>query len=212
MDNQLYLIEDQGKYGFINSEGAIIINPIYNYARRFHEGVAWVNLGGSKQSYDVIGGKWGFIDKKGEIVREIDLELVNLINFSEGLSWVMTGETKYNGIWGIINIKGNWVLEPEYKFTQAHGFINGVSIVEANRKKGYVKNTGELLFEPQFDSVGAYSDGISWVNVGAEEDYDGFMVGGKWGLVDINGEYIVELIYLIVLVFSAKKGVFGNFI
>ncbi len=195
MKNRLYLVEDGGKYGFIDFEGNIIVPLIYNHVRNFNEGVAWVNLGGIKQNYDCIGGKWGFIDEEGKVIRKIDLELVNMGDFSEGLSWVMRGKNKYNGVWGIIDITGKWVLKPKHEFRLAHGFDNGISIVELNQKKGYVKNSGEILFEPQFDSVGGFDDGVSWVNIGAEEDYDGYLEGGKWALVNLNGEFIIDYEY-----------------
>lgn len=195
MDTHLYLIEDQGKFGFINSKGNIIIDPIYSHARNFHEGIAWVNIGGTKRNYDVVGGKWGFIDDKGSIIRQCDLDLVNIGDFSEGLSWVMTGANKYNGMWGIIDKEGNWVLEPCHDFHIAYRFHDGVSIVELNDKTGFVNSVGEIISKPQYDSVSGFSDGISWVNIGAEEDYDGFLIGGKWGIINLKGEYIIEPIY-----------------
>ncbi|MHA1149895.1 MAG: WG repeat-containing protein [Promethearchaeota archaeon] len=195
MDGNLYLVEDKGKFGFIDCQGNIIIDLIYDYARNFNDGVAWVNIGGTQQCYGCDGGKWGFIDKKGNIIREIDLELVNLVNFTEGLSWVMQGESKYKGVWGIIDITGKWVVEPEFDFSNAYSFQNGMAIVESKRKKGYVDASGKIIFEPQFDSVGGYSDGMSWVNIGAEEDYDGYLFGGKWALVDKKGQFIIDFIY-----------------
>ncbi|MBD3338372.1 MAG: hypothetical protein GF353_04655 [Candidatus Lokiarchaeota archaeon] len=202
MKDRLYKIEEKGKYGFIDYKGNIIITPVYDCVREFSEGVAWVNLKGFKSYYDCLGGKWGFINEKGNIIRDINLDLVNLITFSEGLSWVMFGENKYDGKWGIMNIKGEWVAEPLFNFDKVFAFQNGAAIVESNNKKGYIDKRGRVIFRPQFDSVGAFYDGISWVNTGAQEDQNGFLIGGKWGLVNLSGNFLKHFQYECIQNFS----------
>ena len=44
-----------GKYGFIDKSGTLVIPCMYDYADSFHDGLAWVGL----------NGKDGFIDKSG---------------------------------------------------------------------------------------------------------------------------------------------------
>ena len=46
------------KWGYINQEGEIVINPQFDFASFFSEGLARV----------VIGGKNGYINQEGEIV------------------------------------------------------------------------------------------------------------------------------------------------
>ena len=46
------------KVGFINKAGEFVINPQFDGAWSFSEGLAWVK----------IGDKWGFINKAGEFV------------------------------------------------------------------------------------------------------------------------------------------------
>lgn len=50
------------KWGYINEEGEIIISPIYESARDFHDGLAAV------KAKSIIGNKWGYINILGEIV------------------------------------------------------------------------------------------------------------------------------------------------
>lgn len=50
--------EHNGKYGFVNPYGQIVIQPIYDEAGNFYEGLSDVK----------IGNKWGYINKKGELV------------------------------------------------------------------------------------------------------------------------------------------------
>lgn len=65
----LYPVFIKGKYGYINSKGEMIIQPRFDKANSFHNGLALVTIGAKNISdspgfYDYIGGKEGYIDKK----------------------------------------------------------------------------------------------------------------------------------------------------
>jgi hypothetical protein len=47
-----------GRIGFVDKEGEVVIRPQYDLADNFFEGLAKVEL----------NGKWGFIDKNGKFV------------------------------------------------------------------------------------------------------------------------------------------------
>jgi translation initiation factor 6 (eIF-6) len=47
-------VEINGKYGFIDTKGNLVIPPVYDDAWHFSEGLARVE----------INGKWGYIDKR----------------------------------------------------------------------------------------------------------------------------------------------------
>mgnify|MGYP006334487577 CR=1 FL=1 len=51
-------VKVNGKWGFVNKEGEMVIDPVYDDARSFSNGLAAV----------MIDGAWGFIDKNGELV------------------------------------------------------------------------------------------------------------------------------------------------
>ena len=57
---QLFTVVQDGKWGYIDRTGNVIIAPQFQQASEFSEGVAAVN----------IDGKWGYIDQKGQIVIE----------------------------------------------------------------------------------------------------------------------------------------------
>ncbi len=61
----LFSIIRNGKYGFIDKTGQIVINPQFKFAWSFSEGLAAVEIG-DKQA--ILGGKWGYIDKTGKYV------------------------------------------------------------------------------------------------------------------------------------------------
>ncbi|MFP4662465.1 MAG: WG repeat-containing protein [Halanaerobiales bacterium] len=63
--------EEDGKIGFFNQKGQVVIDPIYEYAHPFKNGFAQVARGVKKErmgEYTFIEvDKWGFINKKGEL-------------------------------------------------------------------------------------------------------------------------------------------------
>ena len=54
-------------------------------------------------------GKWGFVDKNGNVVIEHIYEYVTELN-SNGFAGI-----KLNGKWGVINSNGNIIVEPKYE-------------------------------------------------------------------------------------------------
>ena len=62
----------KGKIGFFDKDLKIVIPPIFDFAFPFKNGISIVCMGCKSQKdgehWSVIGGKWGTINKKGEIV------------------------------------------------------------------------------------------------------------------------------------------------
>lgn len=77
---------DNGKMGFINTSGKIVIPAAYDFARPFSEKRAAV-CNGCRQEPEgehkiTVGGKWGFIDQKGNVL--IPLEYDGVSPFADG--------------------------------------------------------------------------------------------------------------------------------
>lgn len=74
VSNDLFRIIENGKIGFANMNGEIIIKPRFNFIFPFFESDLaifcekgdWVWI--DKEHRKFLGGKWGAIDKKGNIV------------------------------------------------------------------------------------------------------------------------------------------------
>ena len=82
-------VELNGKYGFINKKGKIIIPPKFDW-------YAWDGFKGGLASV-FLNRKYGFINKKGELV--IPFKFTRAFSFSEGLAIVSLGEF-FNRKWG----------------------------------------------------------------------------------------------------------------
>lgn len=102
LSDGLARIERDGKYGFIDNTGQVVIPPKYDLAWDFSEGLARVSQ----------NGKAGFIDNTGKVV--IPLKYDKADSFYNGVAGVLdrsTGEAFY------INRQGErlyWLGEPRF--------------------------------------------------------------------------------------------------
>lgn len=191
---KLIAVKKNGKWGFMNINGKMVIQPQFQQAHNFFEGLAAVEIQGKwgyinktgkvviKAEYDhaayqfVNGyaqvskdGKWGNIDKEGNIIIPITYEDSNAYN--DGLILV-----KQNGKFGYINIKNEMVIEPQ--FTNANTFNEGAAAVEKNNKWGYINTTGELIISYQYLNVYSFSNGVAVVQ-NNDEVYGAINKSGK---------------------------------
>ncbi len=74
-------VKKDGKWGFVDTEGALVIQPAFDSARSFANDLAAVK----------IGDKWGFIDPKGALVIEAAFDDTKDFN-SKGSCFVKTEE------------------------------------------------------------------------------------------------------------------------
>jgi hypothetical protein len=95
----LIRIKKNGKIGFANEKGEILINPQFDAAMPFSKGYAAICIGGinEKQGEYIVrnNGKWGLIDKSGRFILKPVYE--DLKNFEGKI------EVKENKIWKPIN-------------------------------------------------------------------------------------------------------------
>ena len=131
----LAIVSSKGKYGIIDRNGAIVVEPkfdrIGSVAEGFSEGLATVT----------VNNKQGFINTRGEIVIEPKFDQVK--KFSGGLATV---RVEKDGKWGAIDRWGNMVIEPQ--FPHKLNFYNGLARVTIDEKIGYIDRTGKFVWSP----------------------------------------------------------------
>jgi len=133
------------KWGYINRSGKWIVRPQYEFTDDFSEGMAGV----------VSNGKYGFINKQGELViparfdvrrelRHPEL-LISAGRFKEGLAAVAVDR-----LYGYINKQGEFVVRPQFFTAQA--FSEGLGfVVEMNQvtrvvtKAGWIDKSGRFV-------------------------------------------------------------------
>lgn len=88
----------QGKWGFIDINGAVALEPKWDYVGKFKKSLAPV----------LENSIWKYIDTTGQIKLSEPLESASEFNES-GYAPAKKGR------WGIIDTAGNWVIKPQYQ-------------------------------------------------------------------------------------------------
>jgi hypothetical protein len=144
-------LEQTFKYGYIDENGKMVINPIYEDAGNFSEGLAAVCAGAGCYLGTNNKGKekkWGFIDRQGNTV--IPPQFASASEFHEGFASVSVG-----GKGGYIDKNGRFIINPQ--FASTFNFENGVAAVcvdndgkdTSNRTKcGYIDKSGKYIWQP----------------------------------------------------------------
>ncbi len=156
-----------GKYGLINLEGKYVIRPRYSFIEEFDEnGLAVVRMGNSRIRY-------GLIDRTGKIITKKAYKQIE--PFKEGLAAV-----KLKGAYGFIDTKGDLVVPAIY--SKVAYFQEGRAAVQRDGLCGYIDKEGEEVVHLEFSKCLDFDNGKAVV-------YKGYRRGG---LIDLNGNYIIE--------------------
>lgn len=194
-DVRLYPITENAKFGFADAKGNVVIQPQYDGASSFNDGLAMVKVG-DKKGYVNLSGKlvvtpqyeeasdfseglalvnngfaWGYIDTTGEEV--IPVQFVEALPFSDGLAAVRTQptESKRDAEWGYIDKKGIRVISP--KFFKASSFNEGIASVMTGKfggenKQGFIDKQGKFTITPRYGGTGELSEGLIPLEIGAK--------------------------------------------
>ncbi len=185
-DGPLFPALKNGKYGYININGAFIIPPTFTDANPFSEGLAAVHVGGhsfiaggEKPYLSTEGGKWGYIDRAGEIKIAPQFDVAN--RFSDGLVLAaIRGGAE--GEAGYIDQKGLFKIAPKYSSSRSESFAHGMAFVhlakipaspEFNLKRGVnVDSSGDEISSAIASSMWREhrrADRGQWINTAGEE-------------------------------------------
>lgn len=142
-----------GKYGFINHQGKLVVTPQFTYAHEFHEGLAAVVTA---------KGMMGAIDKSGKFI--IPPTFFGLHDCTEGLIGAIDNQNKK---WGFIDKTGKTVIPFKYDDpTSAPGvlpFSDGLALAILNKKVGYIDKTGKTVIAHQYQDGGDFKNGVARV-------------------------------------------------
>jgi hypothetical protein len=117
---ELRPVREGHKWGYADQTGKLVIQPQFDEAEPFSEGLARVKAGGSYvRGSDVLGapfvdgGRWGFINEEGVMV--IKPRFYSAENFVNGRAYVSIGELR------VIGRRGSAV---KMRFYGKHGYID----------------------------------------------------------------------------------------
>jgi hypothetical protein len=198
-DVNLLPVKVSGKWGYINTNGQLVIDPQFDYAGNFRQGRAVICLGKPCSWWDVDSSsgsdeRWGYIDAAGKMV--ITPQYGKAAEFSEGLASVCTGDCSSNPTKafsrGYIDRDGKTVIAMQFGI--ASNFSQGLAQVCVGTclwkekegysgKFGFIDHTGRFVINPQYDNAFDFKNGFAQIIVGHGDE-------AKTGYVDKTGKVI----------------------
>ena len=196
----LYPIEKDGKWGFIDGNGKIVISPRFDGAAFFPGEFGRITE----------NNRIGFIDRTGKLI--IEPQYIDAHDFSnkrvapvlvdlsldygaiQQFIYRLVAPDRLGKKWGLINSTGEYVVSPRYSYCGQ--FTNGgLAKINLNQKEGYIKEGGEIQIQPIFNFVGEFHDGLAAAAIGGTLDW-------KMGYIDVNGNFQIAPEYDSVGIFS----------
>lgn len=197
-DEVLLPFEADGKWGYINTRGKIVIEPAYAYAGYFSEGLAIFSD----------GERYGYIDKNNQVVIQPRYDGADA--FANGYAAICIGDWESGTIlWGFIDATGHEIVKPQFLYAESFtsegraliwltrgeevvkGFVNtrgevfvpedyevcsrfsdGLALIRRNDLYGYINADYAIAIPPQYDDAGDFGDGLAY----AEKDGEKFII------------------------------------
>ena len=203
-----------GKWGYIDTTGQIVIKPQFDSAWIFSEGLAYVQIDDKKALY-----KNAYIDKTGQIVIAPKKRISFYSGgFSDGLARISCYMAEESGIIkeGWINKEGNVVIKPQFDSLYCGDFSEGLAAVGLNNIWGYIDKKGIFVINQQFTSACRFSEELASVSfndiIWGYTNKSGYIVipfqynnatpfseglaavkiKSKWGFINKKGEVIIN--------------------
>lgn len=137
------------RWGYINRNGEMVIEPIYHDAWNFHEGLAVVKVEWAR----------GYIDREGNYVVEPKYQYAG--PFRDGKAKVMLDD-----VWEYIDHEGKKVGDAEAEKMFDDSVPSEEPIPTPKGKKfGYADANGNFVIKPQYIQAKPFSEGLAAVLV-----------------------------------------------
>jgi len=187
--DEVTIVNENGKYGTLESDGKVVIKPIYDDLSFFDDvnnkniktehphilNLHWLhNYGGDEYAITEYRGKYGIVDRDNNmLVKPIYDSITRLFN---GFS-VIKLDDKY----GYMNDEFEVVQKPIFR--NAREFFGNVTFVQsnANGKWGCITKDMDLKIGDVYDEIYNLSDGFART-----------VKDGKWGFINDSCETIVD--------------------
>lgn len=215
--SSLYPVQSGERWGYIDKSGTFVVNPQFDQAYPFLDGLARV-VNDGQTGYITPDGQYAilpqykdgtdFVEGKAFVVTEnsypicIDRggkELFTLKGaevascFSEGLAAFCNNQKQY----GYVDAKGIVVIAPQFDW--ADDFHEGLAAVSKGERYGYIAPTGAVAIAYQFDKADCFSEGLAAVSNGK-----------SYGFIDKKGAYVINPQFEVVGSFSEGLAPFYN--
>lgn len=182
-DLQLYRIQVNNLFGYIDSNGEVIIKPKFTFASDFKDGLAYARVDSAV----------GYINKSGDfkfstiLVKEETLfgDSVYYIPFYEQNPFLLDGSD-----FNLIMSTAESMKKPSDSDIE---FSDGLALFfdVKSLKYGYINKRGKFKIPSNYSNGGRFINGLARVKI-----------DGKYGFINLNGDFVIEPKYTNVFDFS----------
>lgn len=169
-DYSLLPVKSGGRFGYINPKGEYVINPQFDDATMFREGIARVKK----------DGKYGYIHPDGTYL--CNPVYVEATIFHDGMAWTVKEKgaptaIDWNGkeLFTVKNVNAVWCYSEGMAIYQARGIGDELLL-------GYLSDKGVEAIPNWYTSAGPFSQGLAAVS----------LAGSPYGYIDKNGDFRIE--------------------
>ena len=152
------LVRKDSLWGYVSADGKQLIEPRFQWADTFKEGMALVKCAEGYQ----------YIKHNGRMLGR--QKFPHAYPFSQGLAAV-----EVNGKWGYINQQGKFVIDAQFDW--AEPFHAQRAVVSKGLKKGFIDEKGQFVIPLIYEEAFAFKNGVARVRY-----------KGKWRLIDPKGK------------------------
>ncbi|MBK7129467.1 MAG: WG repeat-containing protein [Crocinitomicaceae bacterium] len=198
-------------WGYVSEDGQHFIDPKFEDADEFSEGLAVVKINGQYGYINKTGqifiqpifddalpfheghaivefnGKLGMINRNGEFI--IAAQYDDLGNLNNGLTYFLK-----DSLYGYFDNKGVVRIQP--RFSDANDFINGKAIVAQNENYGLIDPFGTTFIPMKYQELRQY-----------EHDWYLAMFDDYYGIISIQGDTLLNFSYDYVGPFSNNRAI-----
>lgn len=173
-DGLIAFCADDYRMGYLDEAGHTAVEPVFDYAGNFSEGLAPAAMRNCR---------YGYIDKTGKFA--IAPQFDEAEPFSEGLALV-----RKDSVTGYIDKTGRMVrLGFDAGLTPVSSFSDSVAWVEdINGRRGLIDMSGRLLIDCKYVWTQEFSDSAAWVSDNTGEDFSQI----RMGLIDTHGNWLID--------------------
>lgn len=170
-------------WGFVDARGRFVIEPQFQIASEFSEGLAAVSIDGQT---------WGYVDKTGKLVVTPKFDFAQ--PFKDGVAEVREGDEYLlidrSGT-PVGNIRSGQSRREDRGRESDDVISEGMWPVYVDGVWGFADTRGRWVIRPRFSSVGLFREGLAPASPVAPPAPAGFVSISRFGFIDKSGRFVI---------------------
>ncbi len=165
------------QYSFINKKGEKLNTEIKEFKLRDAMGF---DVEGFKNGMALMkqGTKWGYFNTSGKIAIAAKYDDAN--DFNDGYAAAKDGRRFL-----VLDNKGDEAVVDAESVVEVKDFSEDLAPFKTSYKRvGFISTNGKVAIQPQYESVGYFTNGLAWAKVPGK--------GGTLGYINSKGEWVIK--------------------